>query len=176
MNISLSHENSTKVQDPLVGVIMQHGAGESILRVNPYRSQALSWYRKFLRAAFTVPWESDEDALYVMEESRRLFRQNAHLVDVSVIERKLREAEMRYELALHYRIPYPRPVHKVQGALQESGVAYAADLDSMYDHPVSPLTGRIWEGSTNYGVMGGVNNSSELLDGDLGGIGDESDK
>ncbi|AAZ10704.1 Complex 1 protein (LYR family), putative [Trypanosoma equiperdum] len=147
---------------------MPYEAAGAVLCNNPYRSQALSWYRKFLKAAFTVPWETDDDALYVMEESRRLFRQNARLTDVEMIQRKLREAEMRYELGVHYRIPYPRPVHKMQGSLQESGVPYAADLDSMYDHPVNPRTGRISEGSANYGVMGGVDNSNELLEGEMG--------
>ncbi|KAG8343523.1 putative Complex 1 protein (LYR family) [Trypanosoma vivax] len=135
-----------------------------LLSRNPYRAKVLSWYRRFLKAAFTVHWETDEDALYVIKETRRLFRQNALITDELAIERKLREAEMRYELALHYRIPYPRPVHKVQGALQESGIAYAADLDSMYDHPVSPRIGRVQEGSVNYGVMGGIDNSDDLLD------------
>ncbi|CCW60753.1 unnamed protein product [Phytomonas sp. EM1] len=122
---------------------------------NPYRSQVLSWYRKCLKAAFTVEWEKDEDALYVLEETRRLFYQNRRVLEIERIERKLREVEMRYELALHYKIPYPRPFNKTQGSMADSGVSYAAYLDSSYDHPVSPTTGYIQEGSGNYGVMGG---------------------
>lgn len=123
---------------------------------NPLRSQVLSWYRKCLRAAFIVPWDSDDDALYVLEETRRLFHQNRGIRDVERIERKLREVEMRYEMALHYNIPYPRPFNKMQGSMQESGVPYAAYLDSSYDHVVNPHIGVIEEGSANLGVMGGL--------------------
>ncbi|KAH9577399.1 Complex 1 LYR protein [Trypanosoma melophagium] len=145
-------------------MVISSGAKETFLRHNPYRSEVISWYRKFLKVAFSVPWETDDDALYVLEETRRLFQQNKNITDVNVIQRKLREAEMRYEIGVHYRIPYPRPYHKMQGALQESGVAYAAELDSMYDHPVSPRTGRIMEGSANHGTMGGVEYSMHLID------------
>ncbi|KAK7195917.1 Complex 1 protein (LYR family)/Complex1 LYR-like [Novymonas esmeraldas] len=123
---------------------------------NPYRAEALSWYRRCLRAAFTVPWSSDEDALYVLEETRRLFHQNRGIREVERIERKLREVEMRYEMALHYKIPYPRPFNKMQGSMQESGVPYAAYLDSAYDHMVNPRVGVNAEGSANLGVMGGL--------------------
>ncbi|EAN85431.1 hypothetical protein C3747_63g122 [Trypanosoma cruzi] len=140
------------------------GAGEIFLRHNPYRSEVISWYRKFLKASFSVPWETDEDALYVLEEARRLFRKNARINDIETIERKLREAEMRYEIGVHYRIPYPRAFHKTQGSLQESGVAYAADLDSMYDHPVSPRIGWIMEGSVNGGTMGGSEHLTQYLE------------
>lgn len=131
---------------------------------NPYRSQALSWYRRCLRAAFAVPWSSDEDALYVLEETRRLFHQNRGIRDVERIQRKLREVEMRYEMALHYRIPYPRPFNKVQGSMQESGVPYAAYLDSAYDHMVNPNIGVTAEGSANLGIMGGLEKSGYFLE------------
>ncbi|KPI82832.1 hypothetical protein ABL78_8152 [Leptomonas seymouri] len=123
---------------------------------NPFRSQVLSWYRRCLRAAFVVPWDADEDALYVLEETRKLFHQNRGIRDVERIERKVREVEMRYELALHYRIPYPRPFNKMQGSMQESGVPYAPHLDSSYDHMVNPYVGAIEEGSANLGMMGGL--------------------
>ncbi|EPY27860.1 hypothetical protein STCU_00468 [Strigomonas culicis] len=125
------------------------------LSENPFRSDVLRWYRKCLRAAFSVPWETDGDALYVLEETRRLFNANRHISDVAAISRKVREVEMRYELALHYRIPYPRPVNKPSGAMPESASPYAAYLDSSYDHMVNPNTGVIDEGSTNFGIMGG---------------------
>ncbi|KPA82461.1 putative mitochondrial hypothetical protein [Leptomonas pyrrhocoris] len=123
---------------------------------NPFRSQVLSWYRKCLRAAFAAPWDSDEDAIYVLEETRRLFHQNRDIRSVERIERKVREVEMRYEMALHYNIPYPRPFNKTQGSMPESGVPYAAYLDSSYDHLVNPNVGVIEEGSANLGVMGGL--------------------
>lgn len=135
---------------------------------NPYRSQVLSWYRKCLRAAFVVPWDSDEDALYVLEETRRLFNQNRGIREVERIERKLREVEMRYEMALHYNIPYPRPFNKMQGSMQESGVPYAAYLDSSYDHMVNPYVGVIEEGSANLGVMGGLEKRQYYFEDNIG--------
>ncbi|AYU82706.1 Complex 1 protein (LYR family)/Complex1 LYR-like [Leishmania donovani] len=135
---------------------------------SPYRAQVLSWYRRCLRAAFTAPWSSDEDALYVLEETRRLFHQNQGIRDLERIERKLREVEMRYEMALHYNIPYPRPFNKMQGSMQESGVPYAAYLDSAYDHMVNPHIGVIAEGSANLGIMGGLEKSSQYFEDSTG--------
>ena len=94
-------------------------------------------YRKILGSAFTVPWGSDDDAMYVISECRRLFRQNERLTDLAEIERKVREAEMRYAIGVHYRIPYPRMFYKAQGSIQQSGVPYSPYLDSLYDTPYS---------------------------------------
>lgn len=136
-------------------------SGEAKLLVeNPFRLQVLRWYRRCLRAAFTAPWEKDEDALYVLEESRRLFHQNKDIRDVERIERKLREVEMRYELAMHYNVPYPRPFHKMQGTMQESGAPYCPYLDSSYDHAISPHMGPPCEGSTNSAIMGSALDAS----------------
>ncbi|CAJ1023845.1 putative Complex 1 protein (LYR family) [Leishmania utingensis] len=135
---------------------------------SPYRAQVLSWYRRCLRAAFSVPWSSDEDALYVLEETRRLFYQNRGIREVERIERKLREVEMRYEMALHYNIPYPRPFNKMQGSMQESGVPYAPYLDSAYDHMVNPNIGVNAEGSANLGIMGGLEKSSYYFEDNIG--------
>ncbi|KAG5468000.1 hypothetical protein LSCM4_01087 [Leishmania orientalis] len=135
---------------------------------NPYRAQVLSWYRRCLRAAFNVPWSSDEDAVYVLEETRRLFRQNRGIREMERIERKLREVEMRYEMAIHYNIPYPRPFNKMQGSMQESGVPYAAYLDSAYDHMVNPNVGVNAEGAANLGIMGGFEKASHYFEDNIG--------
>lgn len=135
------------------------------------RSRALSWYRKCLKAAFTVPWENDESALYVLEETRRLFYQNRFLTDPDKIERKLREVELRYELALHYRVPYPRPYHKTQGTSNESAVTYAAYMDSGFDTPLSPYTAAYSEGN-GYGAISGGSGSSLHYFEDAVGIAD----
>lgn len=71
---------------------------------------------------------------------------------------------MRYELAMYYNTPYSRPFHKMQGSMQDSGVAYAPHLDSSYDHAQSPHTGVIQEGSANYGLQGGSNSSAYYLE------------
>ena len=100
---------------------------------NPFRSEVLSWYRKCIKSAFEVNWETTDDALYVLQETRRLFRQNERLREVEVIEKKVREVEMRYELAVHYRIPYPRPYNKAHGSIGSSGVEYIPYMDSSFD-------------------------------------------
>lgn len=130
----------------------------------PTRSLALSWYRKCVKAAFTAPWETDEGALYVLEEARRLFHQNRSLTDPERIQRKLREVEMRYELALHYGIPYPRPYHKTQGTSNESGVAYSAYMDSAFDHPKSPYTAAYEEGNGYGGILGGAGSANHYFE------------
>lgn len=121
----------------------------------PTRSIVLSWYRKCIKAAFREPWESDESAIYVLGETRRLFYQNRYLADSERIQRKIREVEMRYELALHYGIPYPRPYHKTQGTSNESAVAYAAYMDSGFDVGGSPYTASYMEGNGYGGINGG---------------------
>lgn len=121
---------------------------------NPYRKEVLAWYHKIGKSAFAFPWNSDEDAMYVLQECRRLFRQNQFVTDVTAIQRKLREAEMRYELAIHYRIPYPRPTHKPQGSMQDSSSPYNPSMDSLYDNQVSHRLCSVEEGSVNGGIMG----------------------
>lgn len=130
----------------------------------PTRSAVLSWYRKCIKAAFTVPWATNDDALYVLEESRRLFNQNRLLVDPERIQRKLREVEMRYELALHYRIPYPRPYHKTQGTSNESATTYAVYMDSSFDTSPSPYTASYLEGNGYGGINGGTESSSYFFE------------
>ncbi len=120
------------------------------------RTQVLSLYRQMLKSAFSVKWTSDEDALYVLTETRRLFRVNQSLTDPARILRKIREAEQRYALAVHYRIPYPRMFHKAQGSAQGwTGVAYASYMDSLYEEgATNPSVGIIEEGSSNTVVAG----------------------
>lgn len=104
------------------------------LFVNPFRGEVFHWYRRMLRAAFDVQWKSDGDALYVLEETRKMFRMNQHLQDLDRIRTKLDEAEMRFGLAVHYKIPYPRMFHKTIGNSHDSLGAYATYLDSHYDY------------------------------------------
>lgn len=135
-------------------------AAELATSGNPLRRDVLAWYRKMLKAAFTVRWTSDEDAAYVLNETRRLFRVNQLIRDVSVIERKVLEAEQRYELAVHYRIPYPRMFHKAIGSSPLATAAYASYLDSVYeDGPVNPRVGPIEVGSSNFHSLAGSGGS-----------------
>ena len=71
------------------------------------RSQAISLYRRILRAGTT--WEGPlQEREYIREEARSLFRRNMALQDPRQIQEKVFEAESRLELALHYHNPYPR--------------------------------------------------------------------
>lgn len=134
---------------------------------NPYRKEVLAMYHKLVKSAFTVPWASDDDAFYVLSESRRLFRNNQYITDVEVIRRKLEEAEMRHGIAVHYLIPYPRPHHKNMGALPESGIAYNPALDSLFDTAVNPRLGDVRTGCLPTPSMGGGagDKSTEVMDG-----------
>ncbi|CAE1329030.1 unnamed protein product [Acanthosepion pharaonis] len=63
-----------------------------------------------------LTWEAmsgkREDTLteraYIASEASKLFRQNKNIKNASEIEEHIKEGEVRLELALHYRIPYPR--------------------------------------------------------------------
>eukprot|EP01080_Neovahlkampfia_damariscottae_P005722 gene5722-9542_t len=82
--------------------------------MNTSRVQALNWYRKIFRAG--KEWKGKpEDREYIFGEARKLFRQNMNIKDKESIERKLFEAETRYELAIHYKIPQPRSYNVPQG-------------------------------------------------------------
>eukprot|EP00043_Microstomoeca_roanoka_P011868 m.112270 g.112270 ORF g.112270 m.112270 type:complete len:126 (+) comp15320_c0_seq2:73-450(+) len=77
------------------------------------RSAALRLYRQMLKTAKT--WEAvsaahtQEEQQYIVDEARRLFRQNKTLTGEDV-DAALKEAETRLETAVHYRNPYPRLV------------------------------------------------------------------
>mmetsp|Transcript_35942 Transcript_35942/g.143667 ORF Transcript_35942/g.143667 Transcript_35942/m.143667 type:complete len:99 (+) Transcript_35942:260-556(+) len=66
-----------------------------------------------------------------------LFRKNQFVVGVEEIEEKLFEGESRLELALHYKIPYPRPSNVSPGATGKSKEtprpAYMSSYDELND-------------------------------------------
>lgn len=84
---------------------------------NSLRPNVLSLYRQILRMGKT--WEAISgnsfdtklERDYIMNEARHLFRKNRYLQDETEIQLRLREAESRLALALHYKTPYPRPVN-----------------------------------------------------------------
>eukprot|EP00871_Galdieria_phlegrea_P005166 jgi/Galph1/5650/GphlegSOOS_G4260.1 len=78
------------------------------------RKQVLQLYRKIFGVAKT--WKDADEAEYIRQEARRLFRLNKDLQSSQEIEEKLFEGQSRVELGIHYRIPYPRPYHVVPGA------------------------------------------------------------
>ncbi len=134
MSSVIINSGANAASSTLSAVLSKTGVPSTPNNVNPFRSEVLHWYRKCLKAAFDVEWKSDGDALYVLEETRKLFRQNENILDPARIRRKLEEVEMRYGLAVHYKIPYPRMFHKTSGNTPDSLGAYAAYLDSHYDY------------------------------------------
>ncbi|XP_036136702.1 LYR motif-containing protein 1 isoform X2 [Molossus molossus] len=81
------------------------------------RQEVLGLYRRISRLART--WQAAsgqvEDTIaekqYIVNEARTLFRRNKHLTDAALIKQCVAECTARIEMALHYRIPYPRPIH-----------------------------------------------------------------
>ncbi|CAG7836538.1 unnamed protein product [Allacma fusca] len=100
------------------------------------RMQVRGLYRRILRLGQTWVSKSGDTASttaekdYIKKEAQALFRKNGDLTDSQAIADCIREAEARIEIALHYQIPYPRPVNvpplsmarrlgKEQGIVQE---------------------------------------------------------
>lgn len=79
------------------------------------RSQVLQMYRRILRLSRTWvakdPNQTKIERNYIGEETARLFKLNKGLTAPSDIIERLREAEARLAMAVHYRNPYPRPVN-----------------------------------------------------------------
>ncbi|XP_060696440.1 LYR motif containing protein 1 isoform X3 [Hemiscyllium ocellatum] len=81
------------------------------------RCEVLGLYRRIFRIART--WQSlsgqTEDTLkekdYIITEARTLFKKNKNLTDTEAIKICIQECQTRIEMGLHYRIPYPRPIH-----------------------------------------------------------------
>jgi len=74
------------------------------------RAQVLALYRQILR--ISKKWDGPEsEKKYIREEAQRLFRRNMNIKNPEIISKKILEAETRIALALHYKIPYPRPYY-----------------------------------------------------------------
>ncbi|XP_052266556.1 LYR motif-containing protein 1-like [Dreissena polymorpha] len=87
------------------------------------RQEVLHLYRCLMRLSYR--WESalgnpgatEEERKYIREESRRLFKKNKSITDEKEVQDHLKEGVTRLDLAIHYRNPYPRPVHLPQHVL-----------------------------------------------------------
>lgn len=86
------------------------------------RKEVLNLYKHILR--FSYKWESshspgdtEDERKYIREEARRLFRKNKDVKEEDDIRDHIKEAETRIVLAMHYKNPYPRPVHLPQNVL-----------------------------------------------------------
>lgn len=76
------------------------------------RQTVLHLYRKILRAGKN--WEGpEEEAFFIIEEACEKFRRNASLTDARDIEKQIKYAENRLNVATHYKIPFERPIHTI---------------------------------------------------------------
>ena len=91
------------------------------------KGEVLSLYRRIFRTA--RQWKAisanDQDSSleqsYIKKEARYLFHKNKNVESEEEIRMHLKEAEARLELAIHYRIPYPRPMNLPQTLLPTTG-------------------------------------------------------
>ncbi|XP_066496672.1 LYR motif-containing protein 1 [Tiliqua scincoides] len=95
------------------------------------RREVLGLYRRILRIA--AKWQAAsgqlEDTLGeqrdIVQEARTLFRKNKDLTEPELIKQCIEECKARIEIGLHYRIPYPRPIHlPPMGLAQQPGRAF----------------------------------------------------
>jgi hypothetical protein len=70
------------------------------------RTRVLSLYRQILRAGHG--WNKREESDYIVDEARKIFRQNQDITDPAIIKAKIFEGQSRLDLGQHYKIPYPR--------------------------------------------------------------------
>jgi len=78
------------------------------------KKEVMGLYRRIFRVA--REWKGKEgESQYIREEARTLFHKNKDITDHEIVLNKIKEAEMRVELALHYRIPYPRLFYVPRG-------------------------------------------------------------
>ena len=86
------------------------------------KPKVLSLYKRILRTGKN--WEeiggNPEDSQFILTEARDLFHKNKDIQDNEKIETKIFEGESRLELALHYKIPYPRLFNIAHGTNVES--------------------------------------------------------
>jgi len=82
------------------------------------RDRVLKMYRRIFRIAREWNGNTGEEPAYIRTEARDLFHKNMLITDPEQIEAKLYEAEVRVELGLHYRIPYPKPFYAPRGPVK----------------------------------------------------------
>ncbi|KAE8579343.1 hypothetical protein XENTR_v10024004 [Xenopus tropicalis] len=81
------------------------------------RHEVLSLYRQIFRiarkwqAASGLKEETIKEKKYIVDEARKLFYKNKKITDLQMIKMCIEECKARVEIGLHYRNPYPRPIH-----------------------------------------------------------------
>ncbi|OCT61615.1 LYR motif-containing protein 1 [Xenopus laevis] len=81
------------------------------------RREVLNLYRQIFRiarkwqAASGLMEETIKEREYIVDEARKLFHRNKQITDLAMIKECTEECKARIEIGLHYRNPYPRPIH-----------------------------------------------------------------
>ncbi|CAH0481563.1 unnamed protein product [Peronospora belbahrii] len=80
---------------------------------------SLSLYRRILRVARTWKGGSDgsKEQKWIRSEARRRFEENRTLVDPFAIEEAIEQGHNQVDVALHYKICYPRPHYVDPGTM-----------------------------------------------------------
>ncbi|POM74072.1 mitochondrial protein [Phytophthora palmivora] len=77
---------------------------------------SISLYRRILRVART--WEGGHvEQNWIRAEARRRFEENRTLTDPAAIEEAIRQGHNQVDVALHYKICYPRPQYVDPGTM-----------------------------------------------------------
>ena len=95
------------------------------------RLRVLRLYRSLMRAGMRT-WPQLEERGYILSESRRLFRLNSGLEQTEAIERKLFEAQSRWELASFYGIAAPRYYYNQVGTVTKAANKSAINVRPAY--------------------------------------------
>src|SRR5690625_129045 len=96
-------------------------------------SKALSLYRQILRTGKN--WKGSEtEREYIFEEAHKLFRKNKNETNQKEIEALIFEGQTRMELAIHYKIPYPRLSNYLMGESEISSQQSHARAIPAYLH------------------------------------------
>ncbi|RMX69175.1 hypothetical protein KXD40_006351 [Peronospora effusa] len=88
----------------------------AITRRETRRDMSLSLYRRILRVART--WEGGSmEQNWIRTEARRRFEENWTLRDPEMIEEAVQQGHNQVDVALHYKICYPRPQYADPGTM-----------------------------------------------------------
>eukprot|EP00245_Coleochaete_scutata_P003023 TRINITY_DN14315_c0_g1_i1.p1 TRINITY_DN14315_c0_g1~~TRINITY_DN14315_c0_g1_i1.p1 ORF type:complete len:124 (+),score=11.48 TRINITY_DN14315_c0_g1_i1:61-432(+) len=100
------------------------------------RARSLALYRKLMRSCRTWPGPQEEKD-WIRSEARSTFQRDRGLTDEDQINKQLFEGESRYDIAWHYKIPYPRlhnlPTGTVKGSRASKTILPAAEVPQFED-------------------------------------------
>eukprot|EP00730_Choanoeca_flexa_P011771 TRINITY_DN2797_c0_g1_i1.p2 TRINITY_DN2797_c0_g1~~TRINITY_DN2797_c0_g1_i1.p2 ORF type:complete len:122 (+),score=22.70 TRINITY_DN2797_c0_g1_i1:117-482(+) len=87
------------------------------------RARVLNLYRQILRTGYRwqalEPQQTQAEREYILSQARQLFHSGKN-VSAAEAETRIKEAEARLELAVHYHNPYPRMMNAAPGAVAKA--------------------------------------------------------